>query len=88
MPRRWSNATITLGAALMVSGALLAYLRIETQLKFVDLTSGNPNWHRPAATSLDRLVLSIPAGSLVLAGLILLVIGWLVRGRRSPLGRR
>ena len=79
---------MTLGAALMVSGALLAYLRMETQLKFVDLTSGNPSWHRPAASGLDRLILSFPAGSVLVAGLILLVIGWLARSRRSPVERR
>ena len=87
MLRRWSKATIAFGAALAASGALFACFKIETQLEFVDLTSGNPDWHRPAATGLDRLLLAFPAGSLFLAGLILLLIGWLARGRRSPAER-
>ncbi len=83
MLRRWSKAMMASGAALLVGGAALACLKLATELKFGDLTSGNPNWHRPAETSLDLFFLSFPAGSVVLGGLILLVAGGLARGRRS-----
>jgi len=75
------------GAALMVGGAVLLCLRFDTELKFVDLTSGNPHWHRPAATTFDLLVLSFPAGSLALGGLLLLTAGWFARRRSDPAGR-
>jgi hypothetical protein len=88
MLRRWSNAMVASGAALLVGGAAFACLKIATELKFGDLTSGNPTWHRPAATSLDLFILSFPAGSVFLGGLILLVAGGLARGRRSRAERR
>ena len=87
MPARWSKALMWLGAALTVSGAVLLYLRFDTELKFVDLTSGNPHWHRPAATTFDLFVLSFPAGSLSLGGLLLLLTGWFARRRSDPAGR-
>jgi hypothetical protein len=86
MLRRWSNATIALGTALFIGGAVFLYLRIETELKFADLTSGNPNWHRPAATNLDRFILSFPADSVLVAGLILLIAGYVARRRNGPAG--
>ena len=79
-------ALMRLGVALMLSGAALLYLRFETELKLVDLTSGNPHWHRPAATAFDRFVLSFPAGSLTVGGVILLIAGWFVRRRSDPAG--
>jgi hypothetical protein len=53
----------------------------------VDLTSGNPHWHRPAATTFDLFALSFPAGSVLLGGLILLMAGWLARRRSYRAGR-
>ncbi len=83
MRRRWSKAMMASGAALVVGGAAFACLKLATELKFGDLTSGNPNWHRPVATSLDLFILSFPAGAVVLGGLMLRVAGGLARGRRS-----
>lgn len=88
MVRRWSNATMALGAALFVGGTVFAFLKIAAELKFGDLTSGNPNWHRPAATSFDLFILSFPAGSVLLGGLILLVAGCLARYHTSRAERR
>jgi len=88
MLTRWSHALTRSGAALIVVGAVLLYLRFETELKFVDLTSGNPHWHRPTATTFDRFVLSFPAGTLSLGGVILLMAGWLARRRSDPAGRQ
>jgi hypothetical protein len=88
MLKRWSKALIRLGIALMVSGAALLYLRFKTELKFVDLTSGNPHWHRPAATTFDLFVLSFPAASLTVGGAIVLMAGWLARRRSDPAGRQ
>ena len=88
MFKRWSHALMRLGVALVVVGAVLLYLRFETELKFVDVTSGNPHWHRPTATTFDLFVLSFPAGSLLVGGLILLTAGWFARRRSDPAERQ
>jgi len=59
----------------LAKGAGLAYLKIETELKFVDVTSGNPRWVRPVATRFDEFVLSVPLGKLLISGMVLLALG-------------
>ena len=54
MKRRLAKGAIILGLAALLGDAVLAYLKRETELKFVDVTSGNPRWVRPVATRFDE----------------------------------
>jgi uncharacterized membrane protein HdeD (DUF308 family) len=80
---RWSKAIMTFGAFLLLAGVLSSYLKLKTQLKFVDWTSGNPNWREPVATSFEEFMLRFPAGIVLLAGVILLMAGYLAHRRKS-----
>jgi hypothetical protein len=66
MKRRLAKGAIILGLAVLLGDAVLAYLKMETELKFVDVTSGNPRWVRPVATRFDEFVLSVPLGQLLI----------------------
>jgi hypothetical protein len=58
MKRRLAKGAIILGLAVLLGE--------ETELKFVDVTSGNPRWVRPVATRFDEFVLSVPLGQLLI----------------------
>ena|SRR5690242_9915730 len=75
MKRRLAKGAIILGLAVLLRDAVLAYLKMETELKFVGVTSGNPRWVRPVATRFDEFVLSVPLGQLLISGMVLLALG-------------
>lgn len=56
----------------LLADGLFAYLKMETQLKLADLTSGNPRWVRPVPTRFDEFVLGLPVGALLIIGVVLL----------------
>jgi hypothetical protein len=72
------------GAVVFLTGLVLAYLKLATQLKFGNLGSA-PNWVPPPRTSLDSFILGFPVAVVVLAGFLLLIAGYLGRrySRRS-----
>jgi hypothetical protein len=75
MDRRLAKGAIIVGLAVLLSDAVLAYLKHETELKFVDVTSGNPRWVRPVPTRFDEFVLLFPLGKLLILGIVLLAFG-------------
>ena len=80
MKQHWAKTAIILGVVILIADAVLAYLKIQTQLKFVDVTSGNPKWVRPIPTAFDEFFLWVPLGKLLIAGIVVLAVGYV--GRR------
>jgi hypothetical protein len=75
----WPKAVMIFGVLLLLIGGISAYLKVAAQLKFADLTSGNPNWVRPNPTSFDIFILGFPVRAVIVAGAALLIIGYLLR---------
>jgi hypothetical protein len=73
---RWPKAIMIFGGLLLLTGIASAYLKIETELKFTDLTSGNPNWVRPAPTSFDVFILGFPVSGVIVAGATFMIVGY------------
>jgi hypothetical protein len=67
----------------LLADGLFAYLKMETQLKLADLTSGNPRWVRPVPTRFDEFVLGLPVGALLIIGVVLLSSVALESGARN-----
>jgi hypothetical protein len=80
MKQHWAKTAMILGIVILITDAVLAYLKIQTQLKFVDVTSGNPKWVRPIPTAFDEFFLWVPLGKLLIAGIVVLAVGYV--GRR------
>ena len=84
MKQRWAKSAIILGIVILITDGVLAYLRIQTHLKFADLTSGNPKWVRPVPTGFDEFVLWVPLWKLLLVGIVVLGVGYAGTHYRSP----
>jgi hypothetical protein len=81
MNERWSMAAMVSGAAVLLAAGLFAYIKTATQLKFVDLTSGSPNRVRPVPTRLEKFILEVPVGWILVTGIVLLAVGYI--GKRG-----
>lgn len=77
MIKRWSQAIVISGAAILFIGIAAAYFKINSELKLADLTSGNPNYVRPLPTSFDVFILRFPAIEFGFIGTVLLIVGYL-----------
>jgi hypothetical protein len=72
--KRWSKTIRISGALLIAGGIISGIVQTDVGLKYTNLGS-DPRWVPPARTDVDALILGIPARSLVLAGLVVLVAG-------------
>ena len=84
MKQHWAKTAIILGVVILIADAVLAYLKIQTQLKFADLTSGNPGWVRPVPTGFDEFVLWVPLGKILISGMVVLALGYAGTRYRKP----
>lgn len=79
MSTLWPKAIMIFGALVLFIGVASAYFKIVTQLKFADLTSGNPNWARPTPTSFDVFILGFPVRAVMVAGAALIIAGYVLK---------
>jgi len=75
----WPKAIMIFGLLLLLIGVVCAYFKIAAQLKFADLTSGNPNWVRPDPSSFDVFILGFPVRAVIVAGAALMIIGYVLK---------
>jgi hypothetical protein len=73
--KRWSKTLKISGVLLIAGGVISGIVQIDFGLKYANLGS-EPRWFPPARTHVDVLVLGIPARSLVLAGVVVLLAGF------------
>ena len=76
--KQWPRISIIAGLIILSLAGAAAYIKLDTELKFADLTSGNPRWDRPLVTGFDLLILRLPIDAVASIGAILLVIGYTV----------
>lgn len=79
MSGSWPKAIMILGVLLLLIGVVSAYFKIAAQLKFADLTSGNPNWTRPSPTSFDVFILGFSVRAVIVAGAALMILGYVLK---------
>lgn len=72
----WPKAIMIFGVLLFLVGVVSAYFKSAAQLKFADLTSGNPNWIRPGPTRFDVFILGFPVRAVIVAGAALMIVGY------------
>lgn len=79
MSSLWPKAIMIFGLLVLLIGIVSAYYRIAAQLKFADLTSGNPNWVRPNPSSFDVFILRFPVRIVIVAGAALMIVGYVLK---------
>ncbi|WP_130228286.1 hypothetical protein [Bradyrhizobium sp. Leo121] len=75
MMKRWSRTIRIFGVLIIASGIVCFIVQMDVGLKYTNLGS-SPHWVPPQRTAIDALILGIPARSLVLAGIVVLIAGF------------
>lgn len=81
--KRTSSKIKIFGALLVAGGVISGIVRINTELKYGNVAS-SPHWVPRTPTGIDAMFLAIPAGSLVVAGLIVLIAGYVWDEKDNP----
>lgn len=77
MIKRWPQTMMALGTIFLVIGIVAFCLKVNSDLKLADLTSGNPNYIRPEPTGFDVFIIRFPGIEFLIVGAILQIAGFL-----------
>jgi hypothetical protein len=73
--KRRSKTIKIFGALLIAGGIISGIVQTDVGLKYTNLGS-SPHWVPPARTEVDAIILGIPSRSLVFAGVVVLIAGF------------